>query len=167
MSESKPSKSARKREYRGLQSLGEQLIDLNAEQLASMSLDEQLLEAVQSAKGMKAHGALRRQKQLIGKLMREIDPESIRVALDTFNRHDILAKEVFRETEQWRDRIAAEGTVALADFFALIGGENRTLHEQAKAYEAASHDKARKLIRRQIFSEIHKELAVKMQNMSR
>ena len=164
---SKPSKSARKREYQALQSLGERLIDLNAEQLASIALDDQLLEAVQTARGMKAHGALRRQKQLIGKLMREVDPEPIRVALDAFSRHDLVAKEVFRETEQWRDRIAAEGSAALEEFFALIGGENRTLHQQAKAYEAASHDKVRKTIRRQIFSEIHKELAVKMQNTSR
>lgn len=167
MSAAKPSKSARKREYQALQSLGEQLIDLNPEQLASISLDDQLLEAVRTAKDMKAHGALRRQKQLIGKLMREVDPEPIRVALDAFSHHDVLAKEVFRESEQWRNRIAAEGTVALADFFALIGGENRNLRELAKAHEAASHHKARKLLRRQIFSEIHKELAVKMQNRSR
>ena len=167
MSPAKPSKSARKREYQALQSLGEQLIDLNAEQLAGIALDEQLLEAVQTAKGMKAHGALRRQKQLIGKLMREVDPEPIHTALDAFNGHDNLAKEIFRETEQWRDRIAAEGNAALEDFFALVGGENRTLHEQAKAYEAALHDKARKTIRRQIFSEIHKELAMKMQNTPR
>jgi ribosome-associated protein len=167
MPESKPSKSARKREYQALQSLGEQLIDLNAEQLAGMALDEQLLEAVQTARSMKAHGALRRQKQLIGKLMRDVDPEPIRLALDAFNRHDNLAKEIFRETERWRDRIVTEGAVAVEDFFALIGGENRTLREQAIAYEVASHDKARKLLRRRIFSEIHQELAMKMQNTSR
>jgi ribosome-associated protein len=167
MSVSKPSKSARKRESQALQTLGEQLIDLNAEQLAGISLDDQLLEAVQTAKSMKAHGALRRQKQFIGKLMQGVDPQPIRIALDTLSRQDNLAKEIFRETERWRDRIVAEGTAALADFFALIGGENRNLLEQAKAYEAASHDKARKLIRRQIFSEIHKELAMKMQNTPR
>jgi ribosome-associated protein len=140
MSVSKPSKSARKREYLYLQSLGEQLIDLSSEQLASISLDDQLLEAVQTAKSMKVHGALRRQKQLIGKLMREVDPQPIRVALEAFGRHDNLAKEVFREAEQWRDRIAAE---------------------------AAAHDKARRLTRRRIFSEIHKELASMRQNTSR
>ncbi len=167
MSFSKPSKSARKREHLALQSLGERLIDLNNEQLASISLDDQLLEAVHTAKGMRAHGALRRQKQLIGKLMREVDPEPIRAALDAFGRHDKLAKEVFREAERWRDRIAAEGSTALAEFFELIGGENRELKEQSKAYEAATHDKARRLIRRKIFSEIHKEIAAKMQNTSR
>lgn len=164
MSVSKPSKSARKREYLALQSLGEQLIDLNHEQLTSISLDDQLLEAVQTAQGMKAHGALRRQKQLIGKLMRDVDPQPIRAALDAFGRHDNLAKQVFREAEQWRDRIAAGSTPALEEFFALIGGVNRELKDQLKAYEAATQDKARRLIRRKIFSEIHKELAAKMQN---
>jgi hypothetical protein len=40
------------------------------------------------------------------------------------------------------------------------------LQEQSKAYEAATEDKIRRLIRRRIFSEIHKELASKMQNAS-
>jgi ribosomal 50S subunit-associated protein YjgA (DUF615 family) len=167
MSLSKPSKSARKRQYLSLQTLGEQLIDLSSEQLASISLDDQLLEAVQTAKCMKAHGALRRQKQLIGKLMREVDPQPIRTALDAFGRHDMLAKGVFRDAERWRDRISVDGAAGLSDFFALIGGENRKLQELSKAYETATHDKARRLIRRQIFSEIHKELALMMQNTPR
>ena len=167
MSLSKPSKSARKREYLSLQSLGEQLIDLSGEQLASISLDGQLLEAVQTAKGMKSQGALRRQKQLIGKLMREVDPQPIRVALDAFGRHDMQAKGVFRDAERWRDRILVEDTAALSDFFALISGENRKLQELSKAHETATHDKARRLIRRQIFSEVHKELALMMQNTPR
>jgi ribosomal 50S subunit-associated protein YjgA (DUF615 family) len=134
----KPSKSARKRAYLALQSLGEQLIDLTSEQLASISLDEPLSDAVRTAKSMKAHGALRRQKQLIGKLIRDVDPEPIRLAIDALGHHDNLAKQ-----------------------------ENRALRDQARSYEAATHDKARRLIRRTMFSEIHKELASKMQNMSR
>ena len=162
----KPSKSARKREYLALQSIGEQLIDLSAEQLASISLDEQLVEAVHSAKSMKAHGALRRQKQLIGKLMRDVDPGPIRVALDAIGHHDNATKAVFREAEQWRDRIVTGGPAELAYFFELIGGENHELQGQLKAHDAATEDKTRRLIRRKIFSEIHKELASKMQNVS-
>ena len=163
----KPSKSARKREYLALQSLGEQLIDLSGEQLASMALDDPLLDAVQTAKCMKSHGALRRQKQLIGKLMREVDTDPIRVALDAVGQEDNLAKTVFRESELWRDRIAADGPAALPDFFELIGGDNRELREQASACVRATHDKERRLIQRRIFSEIHKELASRMQNTSR
>ncbi len=81
MTEIKPSKSARKREHLALQKLGEELIGLKQRDLNSLSLDESLLEAVMEARQIKAHGALRRQKQYIGKLMRHIDPESIRAGL--------------------------------------------------------------------------------------
>jgi ribosome-associated protein len=113
---------------------------------------------------MKVHGALRRQKQLIGKLMRETDPEPIRAALHEFGRHDVMARDVFQASERWRDRIAAEGQAALPEFFELTGGDNRVLREQTRSYEAATHHKARSLIRRRIFAEIHKELASKMQS---
>ena len=81
MDETKPSKSARKREYLARQKLGEELIPLQESDLLAMGLDEELLEAVLAAKRMNKHGALRRQKQYIGKLMGRIDPEPIRAAL--------------------------------------------------------------------------------------
>lgn len=46
-----------------------------------MDLDEDLLAAVLDAKKIKSHGALRRQKQYIGKLMGQVDPEPIRAAI--------------------------------------------------------------------------------------
>ena len=78
MDDLKPSKSARKRQYIALQKLGEELITLKVSDLNSLPLDDNLREAVLEARQMKAHGALRRQKQYIGKLMRHIDPEPIR-----------------------------------------------------------------------------------------
>ena len=82
MDDSKPSKSARKREYLALQKLGEDLIPLLESDLRAMNLGDDLLEAVLEAKRMKKHGALRRQKQYIGKLMGRLDdPEPIRAAL--------------------------------------------------------------------------------------
>lgn len=47
-----------------------------------MDLDETLLDAILEAKRMKKRGALRRQKQYIGKLMGRVDPDPIRAALD-------------------------------------------------------------------------------------
>jgi len=73
----KPSKSARKRKYLALQKIGEELIELKASDLASLTLEENLLDAVMEARQIKAHGAMRRQKQYIGKLMRHIDPEPL------------------------------------------------------------------------------------------
>lgn len=163
---SKPSKSARKREFLALQALGECLIDLSTEELDALSLDERLLDAVLDAKSMKAHGALRRQRQLIGKLMRDVDAAPIRLALDAMNSHDNLAKDVFRDAERWRDRIVQEGPAALPEFFALIEGESPSLIDLANSYTAATHEKKRLVIRRQIFGEIHKALATKMQRAS-
>ena len=86
MDDLKPSKSARKREYIALQKLGEELVTLKPSELDSLPLDESLLEAVLEAKQMKAHGALRRQKQYIGKLMRHIDPEPLRIEMAKLRR---------------------------------------------------------------------------------
>lgn len=86
MDDLKPSKSARKREYIALQKLGEELITLKESDLAKLDLDEGLLEAVMEARQIKAHGALRRQKQYIGKLMRHIDPEPIRIEMAKLRR---------------------------------------------------------------------------------
>jgi len=84
--EPKPSKSARKREYLELQKLGEELLSLKDAELAAMPIDEELRDAVLDARQIKAHGALRRQKQYIGKLMGHVDPEPIRAALERLRR---------------------------------------------------------------------------------
>jgi ribosome-associated protein len=82
----KPSKSARKREYIALQKLGEELITLKVSDLDRLPLDDNLRDAVLEARQMKAHGALRRQKQYIGKLMRHIDPEPVRAEMAKLRR---------------------------------------------------------------------------------
>ena len=86
MTELKPSKSAKKREYLALQKLGEELITLRESELAALPLDEDLLEAIQDAQQIKAHGAMRRQKQLIGKLMRHVDPQPLITAMAKLRR---------------------------------------------------------------------------------
>jgi ribosome-associated protein len=85
--ETKPSKSARKRAYLALQQLGEELVTLRESELQALPLDEDLREAVMEARRIKAHGALRRQKQYIGKLMGRVDPEPIREALKRLRRN--------------------------------------------------------------------------------
>ena len=86
MDDLKPSKSARKREYIALQKLGEELILLKQSDLDSLPLYDNLREAVMEAQQIKAHGALRRQKQYIGKLMRHIDPEPLRAEMAKLRR---------------------------------------------------------------------------------
>ena len=86
MTELKPSKSAKKREVIALQKLGEELITLKPSDLDTLPLDDRLREAIAEAQVIRAHGALRRQKQYIGKLMRQIDPEPLRAELAKLHR---------------------------------------------------------------------------------
>jgi len=161
---SKLSKSARKREHLALQALGEQLIELTPEQLGGLDLDARLLDAVIDARSMRAHGALRRQKQLIGKLMRNVDPAPLRAALDALGRDDRMTKRIFREAEQWRDRITGEEPDALAAFFTYLGHTSKALESASTACRAAVDEKARKLAKRRIFRAIHREIELKVQN---
>lgn len=81
LDEERPSKSARKRAAHAAQALGERLIALKETDLARIPLPELLRDAVRDARRIKARGGLARQKQYIGKLMREADAEEIEKAL--------------------------------------------------------------------------------------
>jgi ribosome-associated protein len=76
-----PSKSARKREAHALQKLGEELIAMRAADLARLPLPESLKEAIDEARRLTSRAALARQRQYVGKLMREVDVEPVRAAL--------------------------------------------------------------------------------------
>lgn len=160
----RPSKSARKREQHALQALGEQLIGLPADQLQRIPLDEDLRDAIVAASDIKTHGALRRQRQLVGKMMRRVDPRPIREALDSIRHTDRLAKSVFRRSEEWRDRIVDHGPAELARFFAITGRENAELTRCVDALPRCRNRQDRRLLSRRIFREVHAELSRKMHN---
>ena len=112
----RPSKAQLKRDVEALQRLGETLITLPEQQLATVPMPDRLRDAVEFARRITSRGALKRQRQYIGKLMRDVDPEPIRARLDELRDADRLAKARFQQTERWRDRLIAEGDAALAEF---------------------------------------------------
>lgn len=112
----RPSKSARKRHSDDLQALGEALIELSDSELDALPLPEQLRDAVLLARRITAHGGLYRQKQYIGKLMRKIDAEPIREALDAKRDRERVEAIRFHRIEQWRERLLSEGAAAIATF---------------------------------------------------
>jgi len=154
----KPSKSARKREQLELQALGEQLIGLSADELSALPIDERLREAVIAAAKIRSHGALRRQKQLIGKLMRHCDPEPIRHALEARVADERQAKRVFADAERWRDRITAGEDDAVASFCELSGATAAPIEELLGRMRSAPNERVEKTLRRQLFREIHDAL---------
>jgi ribosome-associated protein len=111
-----PSKSQRKRDAHAAQDLGEKLIGLRDSELVALDLPEMLVDAIREARkttGRAGGGGGARQRQFIGKLMREIDPEPIRAALIARSADSSLEAERFKRVEAWRDRLVKEGLPAL------------------------------------------------------
>lgn len=127
-----PSKTRRKREMEALQDLGERLVELNGERLARMDLPDALRSAVEEARRIRSHGALRRQMQYIGKLMRGVDPEPIRARLAAWDGSS-------REHAAWLHRLERlrEGLVA----------DDRAADELAREFPGADLQRLRSLAR--------------------
>jgi ribosome-associated protein len=102
------SKTQRKKAVHLLQALGEELVELNDDQLAAIELPEALRDAVMAARRITKFEGKRRQLQYIGKLMRRVEVEPIRAALDAVlagSRRQIAAH---KRVEAWRDRLLSD-----------------------------------------------------------
>jgi len=103
-----PSKTQRKKEVAALQDLGAELVDLNVDQLAGITLPETLRDAIAAAQRITKFEARRRQLQYIGKLMRAVDPAPIRQQLDAWKAASQREAARLRNVERWRERLLAE-----------------------------------------------------------
>lgn len=118
------SKSEIKRDAEELKRLGAELVDLGKNSLDKIPLDERLRTEIELAQRIKKEGR-RRQLQLIGKLLRSIDVEPIRVALDKLkNRHNQQVA-LFHKLEMLRDRLIEQGDEAMSDVIALYPEADR------------------------------------------
>lgn len=109
------SKTKKKQEMHALQKLGAALVDLSAAHFGSMALPEALQLAVQEARRIRSHEAKRRQMQLIGKLMRRLDPEPIRAQLAAVSGGSARERARHQRLEHWRARLM-EDDAALTAF---------------------------------------------------
>ena len=154
-----PSKSMRKRTAHAAQDLGERLIGLRAAELDALPLPEILREAIQLAQRINARGGLARQRQYIGKLMREIDPAPIEAVLAA--REGLGAQDGarFRRIEAWRGRLVAEGEAALQQLLASEPGLDPArlapLLDQARAVRG---DAERAAAGKALFRELRRQL---------
>lgn len=104
----RPSKSQLKREMTALQDMGGELVKLSKDRLKRMDLPDNLLAAVLEAQRITSHGAIRRQMQLIGKLMRGVDAEAIGEQLAEIRGESDAAKAAFHALERWRERLITD-----------------------------------------------------------
>ena len=118
------SKSEIKRDAEELKRLGAELVDLGKNSLDKIPLDERLRSEIELAQRIKKEGR-RRQLQLIGKLLRSIDVEPIRVALDKLNNRHNQQVALFHKLEMLRDRLIEQGDETMGDVIALYPDADR------------------------------------------
>jgi len=110
------SKTQRKHDCDVMQELGEKMITLNQEELSKINMDDELRRAIEEAQRMKSHGALKRQKQYIGKIIRNLEDETLEPQLNRIlHKHDIHNAE-FKRMEKWRDTILENGDQGINAF---------------------------------------------------
>lgn len=97
------SKSQVKREMTALQKLGEQLIDMNEKQLATIPAEEKLLEAIYEARKMPHREARRRHLQFIGRIMRETNHDEIQAAVEKLQERNDQYIHRQHQVERYRD----------------------------------------------------------------
>jgi ribosome-associated protein len=109
--------------------------------LDSLNLPETLVDAVREARRITSRGGGARQRQYIGKLMRDVDPEPIRAFLASRNKIDARETERFKRVEAWRERLIKEGLPALDELERWRPGLDRD--EWSRRLSAARDEHAR------------------------
>ncbi len=115
------SRTKKKEQVEALQELGIELTKYSKDKLAKLDLPTELLEAIKQAQKLTANVAVRRQYQYIGKLMRNVDADEIRIKLDYANGDSVKATQVLHIAERWRDQLL-EDDAALDNFIAVYSG---------------------------------------------
>jgi len=109
------SKTKLKAEADAAQAVGQKLITLPKEKLLKLALPESVLEAVLEARRITSNGAIRRQKQYLGRLMRELDTTPIIEQLQKWEGKHQEENARFHGMERWRTRLMDE-TGAVSEF---------------------------------------------------
>jgi ribosome-associated protein len=117
----RPSKSQLKRDMTALQELGREIGELPRHHILELDLPEKLRDALLDYQKITAHEGKRRQYQYIGRLMRDMDPEPLREAIERFKGESKVEVHDMHLGERWRERLLAEDN-AFAEFATAYPG---------------------------------------------
>lgn len=135
------SKTKLKAEADAQQAIGKKLVDLPKDRLMKLNLPEALLEAVLEAKRITANGAIRRQMQYLGRLMRDIDSTAIVDQLQRWEGKHNEENARFHTLERWRTRLLSDNN-AVSEFLGQYphadSQQLRTLIRNAQREELAN-----------------------------
>lgn len=135
------SRTKRKEAVEALQDLGEKLVTLPKDKLDKLDLPENLRDAVLEARRITSNGAIRRQMQYIGRLMREVDTAPIADQLQRWEGKHTAENAHFHQLERWRERLLTDDT-AVAEFMQRYPHTNsqqlRTLIRNSQREQSAN-----------------------------
>ncbi len=112
-----PSKTKIKKQMHELRDLGKELTELGKDQLAQLDIPENLRDAIREMKNINKFGAIKRQMQYIGKLMRDVDTAPILAKLNVWKGRSQQHIAYTHQLERWRDRLM-ESDAALTELLA-------------------------------------------------
>lgn len=138
--DSQPSKTRLKAEADAAQDIGRKLVELPKDKLKKLQLEESLMDAITEAKRITSNGAIRRQMQYIGRLMRETDLAPIVEQLEKWEGKHQEENARFHHMERWRSRLLEEAKAIelfLAEFPQTNVQQMRTLIRNAQKEHAA------------------------------
>jgi ribosome-associated protein len=127
------SRTRLKEEMQDLQRLGESIVKLPLDRINKIEMPEELRDAILLARTLKKHGAMRRQMQYIGTLMRKIDTEPIRRFVDDINRGSKNESREFHKFEKLRDD--------------LMNGREGAMEQVLEIYPGVDRQHLRQLVR--------------------
>ena len=161
------SKTAQKNAQKPLKDLASKLVDTPDNDLDALSLPERLRTAVVDAKKIRAHGALRRQRQLVAKLLREVDASAIAADLAAMRKDDEQAKSTFKQAERWRDRLIGEGRPALDAFASAFGAAPADLEPLLVELWQGADERSERRLKREAFRIVHAAVQTTLQSPAR
>ncbi len=103
-----PSKTALKRDAEDLRKLGVAISELPASRRKKVDMPDDLREAIEAYVRMTAHGAKKRQMQYVGKLLRGVDAEPLRQAIEDFAAGRAADARRLHDIERWRERMISD-----------------------------------------------------------
>lgn len=129
----RPSKSQVKREMHALLDLGKQLIELSADRLKQLDLNDELLAAIKLAQKTTAREGKRRQIHYVGKLMRQVDPEPIIAQLHTWEHGSREQTRAMHRLEALRDLLLRDDDALTQFMDEFPGGDIQQLRALIRA----------------------------------
>lgn len=138
----RPSKSQVKRDMLALLDLGAKLVDLSTDRLKQLPLPEILYEAIRLAQRTTSREGRRRQIHYVGKLMRQVDADTIRAQLDVWENGSREQTLAMHRLESLRDLLIKDDDALTGLLSAYPGADVQQLRTLIRASRKEAQNNA-------------------------